>query len=123
MAIFNGSIVAVFLILMAASVAVVGSMIVLALFDRVLSRKRSSGITTKVIWGHSERANRSNLEEAFSNWRRERDSTDEDQPVGGRAGYWRRRNLPMAKVLTEDEARRIASNIAKLPKLLGASER
>ena len=78
MAIFNGSIVAVFLILMAASVGVVGSMIVLALFDRVLSRKRSSGITTKVIWGHSERANSSNLEEAFSNWRRERDSTDED---------------------------------------------
>jgi len=47
MAIFNGLIVLVFLILVAASMAVVGSMIVLALFDRLLSRKRSPGVTPK----------------------------------------------------------------------------
>jgi len=74
MAIFNGLIVLVFLILVAASVAVVGSMIVLALFDRVLSRKRSS--TTEAKAGNSERTDSSNLERAFGDWRRERDVTD-----------------------------------------------
>ena len=77
MATINGLIVAVFLILLAASVAVVGSLIVLALFDLVLSRKRPSA-TTEVIDSDSEIANRSNLERAFSNWRRERDATEED---------------------------------------------
>lgn len=77
MAIINGLIVAVFLILVAASVAVVGSMIVLALFDLVLGRKRPSA-TTEVIDIDSEIANRSNLEGAFSNWRRERGVTEDD---------------------------------------------
>ena len=77
MAIINGLIVVVFLILVAASVAVVGSMIVLALFDLVLSRKRPSA-TTEVIDSNSEITNLSNLERAFSNWRRERGVTEED---------------------------------------------
>ena len=70
-------VVVVFLILVAASVAVVGSMIVLALFDLALSRKRPSA-TTEVIDSNSEITNRSNLERAFTNWRRERGVTEED---------------------------------------------
>jgi hypothetical protein len=69
MAIINELIVVVFLILVAASVAVVGSMIVLALFDLVLSRKRPSA-TTEVIESDSEITNHSNWERY---WRRERD--------------------------------------------------
>jgi hypothetical protein len=65
------------LVLVAASVAVVGSMIVLALFDLVLSRKRPSA-TTEVIDKDSETTTRSNLERAFSSWRRERDVTEKD---------------------------------------------
>jgi hypothetical protein len=63
MAIFNGLIVTIFLILLAASAAVVGSMIVLALFDLVFSRRRPSA-TTKVIDSDSEIANSSDLEAA-----------------------------------------------------------
>jgi hypothetical protein len=77
MAIINGLIVAVFLILVAASVAVVGSMIVLALFDLVLGRKRPSA-TSELMDNDSEIANRSNLERAFSDWRRERGVTEDD---------------------------------------------
>jgi hypothetical protein len=77
MAIINGLIVAVFLILLVASVAVVGSMIALTLFDLALSRKRPSGSTT-VIDSDPEITNRSNLEMAFSNWRRERGATEGD---------------------------------------------
>ena len=77
MAIINGLIVAVFLISVTASVAVVGSMIVLTLFDLALSRKRPSG-TTAVIDSDPEITNRSNFEMAFSNWRRERGATEED---------------------------------------------
>ena len=77
MATIKGLIVAAFLILLAASVAVVGSLIVLALFDLVLSKKRPS-TKIEVIDSHSEITNSSNLETAFSNWRRERSVTEED---------------------------------------------
>ena len=63
MMIFNGLIVTTFLILFAASAAVVGSMIVLALFDLVLSRKRPSA-TTEVIDSDSEIDNSYDLEAA-----------------------------------------------------------
>jgi hypothetical protein len=76
-AILNGLIVTIFLVLLAASAAVVGSMIVLALFDLVLSRKRPSA-TTEVTDSDSEITNSSNLERAFSNWRRERNVTEEE---------------------------------------------
>jgi hypothetical protein len=72
MAIINELIVVVFLILVAASVAVVGSMMVLALFDLAFSRKRPTA-TTEVIDSDSEITNRSNWERAFNNWRRERE--------------------------------------------------
>ena len=77
MAIINGLIIVVFLILVTASVAVVGSMIVLTLFDLALSRKRSSG-TTAVIDTDPEITNRSNFEMEFRNWRSERGATEED---------------------------------------------
>ena len=76
MATINGLIVAAFLILLAASVAIVGSLIVLALFDLVLSKKRPSAKIE--VDSHSEITNSSNLEAAFSNWRRERSVTEED---------------------------------------------
>ena len=72
MAIINELIVLVFLILVAASVAVVGSMIVLALFDLAFSRKLPTA-TTEVIDSDPQITNRSNFERAISNWRRERD--------------------------------------------------
>jgi hypothetical protein len=65
MAIFKGLIALVFLILVVASVAVVGSMIALALFDRVLRRKRSSGVTTEAKACNSESTDSFNLERAF----------------------------------------------------------
>lgn len=73
----DGLVVTVFLVLVAASVAVVGSLIVLALSDLLISRKHPSGVTKELIDGNCETADSPSLEEAMSNWRRERDLTDE----------------------------------------------
>lgn len=48
MSIFNGLLVAAFLILLATSAAVVGSMIVLALFDLVLSKKSTPPVLVEM---------------------------------------------------------------------------
>ena len=68
--IVDGLLVTTFLILFIASIAVVGSMLVLALWDLVMSRKRQP------INGTSDAnpAQGPDLEEAMSNWRHERDS-------------------------------------------------
>ena len=70
--IVDGLLVTTFLILFIASIAVVGSMLVLALWDLVMSRKRQPD----VINGTSDAnpAQGPDLEEAMSNWRHERDS-------------------------------------------------
>jgi hypothetical protein len=73
MAGLDGLIVAVFLILLAASAAVVGSMIALALLNRLLG---PSAVTTKPMEGPAL-TEKSNLEEALSNWRREREVSDD----------------------------------------------
>jgi hypothetical protein len=76
MAIMDGLVVTVFLILMAASIAVVGSLIALALSDVLMSRKPQSDVTKEVIEADRGPAESLSLEDAMSNWRRERDVTD-----------------------------------------------
>jgi len=74
MAIVDGLLVTTFLILFVASITVVGSMLVLALLDLVIGKKRAS---TEKLDGNSKRAHSLDLEEAMSNWRRERSNEDE----------------------------------------------
>ena len=57
-----------FLLLFIASIAVVGSMVVLALANWVVGRKRPSDVSNGML-----DANGPDLEEAMSNWRRERE--------------------------------------------------
>ena len=68
--IVGGLLVTTFLILFVASTAVVGSMLVLALSDLVVSRKRPSDVTNAML--DAKLAHIPDLEEAMSNWRRER---------------------------------------------------
>ena len=72
--IVDGLLVTTFLILFIASIAVVGSMLVLALWDLVMSRKRQPVINGK---SDANPAQGPDLEEAMSNWRRERDIADD----------------------------------------------
>ena len=69
--IVDGLLVTAFLILLVASIAVVGSMLVLALCDLVVSRKRPSDVTNGVLDANLPHG--PDLEEAMSNWRRERE--------------------------------------------------
>ena len=69
--IVDGLLVTTFLILFIASIAVVGSMLVLALWDLVMSRKRQPRINGT---SDANPAQGPDLEEAMSNWRHERDS-------------------------------------------------
>ena len=68
--IIDGLLVTTFLILLVAATAVVGSMLVLALSDLVVSRKRPSDVTTGML--DAKFTQTPDLEEAMSSWRRER---------------------------------------------------
>jgi hypothetical protein len=67
MTILNGPIIATFLILLAASVAVVGSMIVLALFDVAFDKKRKTAIAVEMTDQDTEVFGRIDLNEPVSN--------------------------------------------------------
>ena len=67
MTILNGPIIATFLILLAASVAVVGSMIVLALFDVAFDRKRKTVIAVEMMDQDTEVFGGIDLNEPASN--------------------------------------------------------
>ena len=72
--IVDGLLVTTFLILFIASIAVVGSMLVLALWDLVMSRKRQPASMERQMQTPLKVPD---LEEAMSNWRHERDSADD----------------------------------------------
>ena len=67
MTILNGPIIATFLILLAASVAVVGSMIVLALFDLAFDKRRTTPIAVETMEQDTEVFGRVDLNEPVLN--------------------------------------------------------
>ena len=76
MAIVDDLLVTTFLILFVASIAVVGSMLVLALSDFVVGKKRPTDLTTGISDANSKVAHSLDLEEAMSSWRRERSNEE-----------------------------------------------
>ena len=69
--IVDSLLVTTFLILFVASIAVVGSMVVLAFANWVVGRKRPSDVSNGML--DANLAHGPDLEEAMSNWRRERE--------------------------------------------------
>jgi hypothetical protein len=65
MAMFNGLLIASFLILLAASVAVVGSIVALGLFDLAFAKKRAAPITVETAEQHTDRVEHVELDVAL----------------------------------------------------------
>jgi len=77
MSIFNGLLVAAFLILLATSAAVVGSMIVLALFDLVLSKKGTPPVLVEMTEHDAEMIESVELD--VPAWKQKAEITKPDQ--------------------------------------------
>jgi hypothetical protein len=75
MAMFNGLLIASFLILLAASVAVVGSMVALGLFDLAFGKKRTAPIAVETAEQGTDRVEHVELNAPASNVGAKSDNT------------------------------------------------